>query len=99
MARDLPYEPFLDETLQDPDEAAAYLDACLDGGDPSVFLLALRDIVRARGGIAELAENAALNCEQLDRILSDRGCAELKNLEDLLGVVGFRLSITRKEAS
>lgn len=99
MARDLPYEDFLDETLQDPDEAAAYLDACLESGDPNVFLLALHDIARAHGGIAKLAENAVLNREQLDRILSDSGSAELKNLEALLGVMGFRLSITRKEAS
>lgn len=92
------YEELLDEDLQDPVRAAGYLNACLEGGDPNVFLLALRDVVRARGGIAKLAGNAVLNCEQLDLILSDGGSVELKNLEGLLSVMGFRLSIKLKEA-
>lgn len=99
MARDVRYEEFLDETLQDPTEAAAYLDACLEGGDPDVFLLALRDIARARGGIAKLAETASLNREHLYRMLSENGNPELRSLEALLDALGFRLSITLKQAS
>lgn len=99
MAKTRRWEELLDEDLQDPSEALGYLDACLEDGDPNVFLLALRDVVRARGGIAKLAESAALNCEQLDRILSDGGSVELKNLEGLLSLMGFRLSITLKDTS
>ena len=92
------YEELLDEDLQDPVRAAGYLDACLEGGDPKVFLLALRDVARARGGIAKLAEHAALNCEQFDAMLSETGKADLCSLEALLDALGFRLSITLKEA-
>lgn len=93
------WEDLLDEDLQDPAEAAAYLDACLEGGDPNVFLLALRDVARARGGIAKLAENTSLNREHLYRMLSENGNPELRSLEALLDALGFRLSITTREAS
>jgi probable addiction module antidote protein len=91
------WEDLLDEDLQDPAEAAAYLDACLEGGDPNVFLIALRDVARARGGIAKLAENTSLNREHLYRMLSENGNPELRSLELLLDALGFRLSITPKE--
>jgi probable addiction module antidote protein len=93
------WEDLLDEDLQDPAEVAAYLDACLEGGDPNVFLLALRDVARARGGIAKLAENTSLNREHLYRMLSEHGNPELRSLEALLDALGFRLSITLKDAS
>lgn len=92
-------EEYLDERLRDPARAVGYLNACLEGGDPNVFLLALRDVARARGGIAKLAENTSLNREHLYRMLSENGNPELRSLEVLLDALGFRLSITLKEAS
>jgi probable addiction module antidote protein len=47
----------------------------LEDGDPEVFLLALRDIARARGGVAKLAEATQLNREHLYRMLSESGLA------------------------
>lgn len=93
------YEEYLDERLGDPARALGYLNACLEGGDPNVFLLALRDVARARGGLAKLAEEASLNREHLYRMLSENGNPELRSLEALLDALGFRLSITLKEAS
>ena len=99
MARHRRYEDILDEDLQDPTEAAGYLNACLESGEPDVFLLALRDVARARGGVAKLAEATALNREHLYRMLSENGNPELRSLEALLDALGFRLAITLKEAS
>ena len=93
------WEDYLDEVLKDPAEAAGYLNACLEDYDPDAFRLALRDVARARGGVAKLAENASLNREHLDRMLSENGNPELRSLEALLDALGFRLSITLKEAS
>jgi len=56
MSKPRRYEDVLDEDLRDPAEAVGYLNACLEDGDPEVFLLALRDVARARGGVATLAE-------------------------------------------
>jgi len=98
MARSRRYEEVLDEDLQDPAEAAGYLNACLEEGDAEVFLLALRDVARARGGIAKLAEVTQLNREHLYRMLSENGNPELRSLEALLDALGLRLAITLKEA-
>ena len=92
-------EDVLAEGLKDPVEAAGYLNACLEDGDPEVFLLALRDIARAQGGVAKLAEITELNREHLYRMLSENGNPELRSLETLLDALGFRLAVTLKEAS
>jgi DNA-binding phage protein len=45
------YEEYLLSQLKDSEEAAAYLNAALQDDDPHVFLLALRDIAEAQGGL------------------------------------------------
>lgn len=99
MGKPRHYEDVLDEDLKDPAEAAGYLNACLEDGDPEVFLLALRDVARARGGVAKLAEATELNREHLYRMLSQNGNPELRSLEALLDALGFRLAVKLKEAS
>ena len=99
MSRSRSYEDMLDEDLQDPAEAVGYLNACLEDGDPDVFLLALRDVARAQGGVARLADATNLNREHLYRMLSENGNPALRSLEALLDALGFRLAVTLKEAS
>ncbi len=99
MTKQRRYEEVLDEDLKDPAEAVGYLNACLEDGDPEVFLLALRDVARAQGGIAKLAEMTELNREHLYRILSENGNPAFSSLETLLDAMGFRLAVALKEAS
>jgi len=99
MSRARRYEDVLDEDLQDPAEALGYLNACLEDGDPEVFLMALRDVARSRGGVAKLAKVTELNREHLYRMLSENGNPELRSLEALLDALGFRLTVALKEAS
>ena len=98
MARAKSYEDVLDEDLADANEAAAYLDACLEEGDPEAFLLALRDVARAQGGLARLAESTHLNREHLYRMLSENGNPELRSLDLLLDALGLRLSVAARNA-
>ena len=88
-----PYHPELIKALRDPREALEYLNSALEDGDPEGFLLALRDVAEAQGGVAQLAEAAKLNRESLYRMLSDRGNPEFRSLDALLHALGFRLSI------
>ena len=88
-----PYHPELIKALRDPREAAEYLNAALEDGDPEGFLLALRNVAEAKGGIAQLAEAAKLNRESLYRMLSDRGNPEFRSLDALLHALGFRFAI------
>jgi len=48
------------ESLKDPTEAAEYLNAALEEGEPEVFLLALRDVVDSYGGMGKLAAPTSL---------------------------------------
>lgn len=93
MAKVRDYKEHLLEQLQDPDEAAAYLNAALQDNDPHVFLLALRDIAEAQGGMGWLADQADLNRESLYRTLSLRGNPRFFNLLAVLDAVGLELSI------
>jgi probable addiction module antidote protein len=86
------YRDSLLERLQDPAEAAAYLDAALGEEDSRVFLLALRDVAEARG-IGRVAAEADLNRESLYRMLSEEGNPRLSSLEALLHAFGLRLAV------
>lgn len=88
-----PYHPELIKALRDPREAVEYLNSALEDGDLEGFLLALRNVAEAQGGVAQLAEAAKLNRESLYRMLSDRGNPEFRSLDALLHALGFRLSI------
>ena len=84
------------EALKDPVEAAAYLSAALEDGEPEVFLLALRDVVDSYGGISKLAASTGLNRENLYRMLSTKGNPEFFSLSTVLSAVGFRLGVEAK---
>ncbi len=89
------FQEFLLENLKDPREAAAYLKAALADEDERVFLLALRDVLEARGGsIADLAEETNLNKQNLYRMLSKNGNPRLTSLKTVLHAIGFEMDIT-----
>jgi len=90
----VPHRPHLLAWLQDPKNAAAYIEAALAEGDSGDLLHALRNVAEARGGIAHIAEKTGLNREALYRTLSKRGNPQLKSLAAILGATGLRLSVT-----
>lgn len=93
MKKSKEYQPNLIQSLKDPREAEGYLNAALEEDDPELFLLALRNVAEAQGGVAQLAEKTKLNRESLYRMLSERGNPEFRSLDALLHALGFRLSV------
>ncbi len=94
------YRDFKDyhiEKLRDPEEARVYLDVALEeyqqDGDTEAFLLALRDVTEAQGGITKLAERTKLNRQNLYKALSSKGNPKLQTVETILHGLGFRLSV------
>jgi probable addiction module antidote protein len=87
------YREWLIESLKDPKEAAAYLEAAIEEGDQAGLLRALRNVAEALGGIAQVAKAANLNRETLYRTLSEGGNPELRSLTAILGAAGLRLSV------
>jgi len=91
LVRTESYRESLLESLRNPAEAAEYLNACLQDEDARVFLLALRDVADARGGIRALSRTAHLNRESLYRMLSRSCNPSLGSLAAVLN--GLRLSV------
>jgi probable addiction module antidote protein len=87
------YRESLMESLRKPDEAAQYLSACLEDKDQRVFLMALRDVADAMGGIRALSHQARLNRESLYRMLSKSGNPSLESLAAVLNACGLRLAV------
>lgn len=89
----VPHEHWLLERLRDPELAAEYLNAALAEGDQAAFMLALRDVAKARGGVAAVARETGLNRVALWRSLSAEGNPELGSLNRILEATGLRLVI------
>lgn len=94
------YKKFRDyhiEKLKDPIEAKAYLELALEDlhkdGNREEFLLALRDVTEAQGGINNLLEKTDLKSPSVYKALSEKGNPTLSTLDRILGGLGLRLSV------
>lgn len=92
MAKD--HNDWLYEQLQDVDFAAVYLNAAGEDEDPKTYLTALRKVVEARGGVAEVAAQTQLSRETLYRTLSAKGNPTLKTLAAVLKATGLKFGVT-----
>ncbi len=75
--------------------AAGYLTASFDEGEEA-FLLALKDVAEARGGIGSLAKTTALNREGLYAVLSKNGNPRLSTLSAIMDALGMKLEFSPK---
>ena len=90
--RDKSYDDYLTESLTDPNEAAAYLDAVMEMEDHAALLLALRQVAKAHG-MAEVARRADVGDKTLFRALSENGNPTLDTVNKVLHALGLRLSV------
>lgn len=97
MRRYRDYQEELIEDLKDHDEAVSYLNAAweesLQGDEESqkLFLMALRNVAEAQGGLGRLARKVHIRREQLYRVLSPKGNPGLRIIRELLIALGFNL--------
>ena len=85
------YKKILGKELADPAQAAEYLAAfCAEG--PEVFLVGLRDVVEAQGGVVRAAELSKLNRESLYRLVSRDGNPRLSSLDAVLSALGLKVT-------
>lgn len=99
MPKSRSYQDKLIETLGKPEEAAGYLSAAFEEPERELFLLALRNVADAQGGLSRLAEITGLNRENLYRMLSDKGNPEFYSLVTLLDALGFQLVVQPRESA
>jgi probable addiction module antidote protein len=97
MPRYKDYHQELINDLKDHEEATAYLNATweesLKGDEESqkLFLMALRNVAEAQGGLEKLANKVHIRREQLYRVLSPKGNPGLRIIRLLLIALGFNL--------
>jgi probable addiction module antidote protein len=93
MGKARSYKKHLIERLKDPKEAASYINAALEDDDISIFLLALRDVAEAHGGIAKLAKETELDKNSLSRTLSLKVNPTIISLVFILDALGLELNV------
>jgi probable addiction module antidote protein len=93
------YRDDLLKRLTNPSYAAGYLEETLASGDEAAFLLALKDVVDAGGGVSKVAREARLTRPSLYKVLSKRGNPTLETLQQILRPLGLRVSIALDEAA
>lgn len=83
-----PWDPA--EHLKTEEDMAAYLEAALDDGDPTLVAAALGDIARAKG-MTQVARDAGLGRESLYKALSPAGNPEFATIMKVVAALGLKL--------
>lgn len=98
----MPSKEFKDSSiardLQDTEFAAEYLEEALDEGIQS-FIISLRNVADANGGLGKLSELSELGRESLYKTLSQTGDSSpyFATINQILDSLGMRLSIGLKD--
>jgi probable addiction module antidote protein len=79
--------------LKTDEDMAAYLEAALDDGDPTLVAAALGDIARAKG-MTQVAREAGLGRESLYKALSPAGNPEFATIMKVVSALGLKLHAT-----
>lgn len=93
------YDNWIVDKLKNNDLAVSYLNAALDESirDSSrshyLFLLAIKNVAQAKGGIGELAKKTGLGRESLYKSLSEKGNPKWVTVLSLLASLGMRLKV------
>lgn len=88
---------YLIEKLKNHEEAKAHLALAIDeyekDGDSAAFMLMLRLIAEAQGGIAKLSARSHLNRQNLYKILTGKTTPRFDTTLAIMKGLGYRVSI------
>ena len=93
------YRDDLLKRLEYPHYAAEYIAQVLAEKEARAFLIALKDVVEADGGMGSLAGRVGLKRPSLYKILSKKGNPTLATLQEILKPLGLRVSVALDEAA
>jgi probable addiction module antidote protein len=86
-----PWDPA--DSLKTNEDMAAYLEAALEEGDPTLIAAALGDIARAKG-MTQIAREAGLGRESRYKALSPAGNPEFATILKVIAALGLQLHAT-----
>lgn len=91
------FDEVMVEDLKDHDEARAFLELVIqeyeEDSDTEAFMLAVRLIAEAQGGIGRLAEKSHLNRQNLYKILTGKTTPRFDTTLAIMKGLGFRFSV------
>ncbi|PKN03346.1 putative addiction module antidote protein [Candidatus Dependentiae bacterium HGW-Dependentiae-1] len=90
------FNEYLKLKLKNQELAIAYLNEALANGDEKVFLLALKDVIEARGDISAFAQEAHVSRQSIYRMFSETGNPTLANLSAVLNAMGVQIQLSLK---
>jgi probable addiction module antidote protein len=93
------YREDLLERLRSADYDAEYLARVLAEDDKEAFLVALKDVVKATGGMTVMAKRVGLKRPSLYKVFSQRGNPTLETLQAILEALGLRVTIAAAKTS
>jgi DNA-binding phage protein len=96
MPKSVSYHEGLIKHLQDPVEAASYIEVVLEEGDPKILGKAIANVIEAQGGIDRFPAEVKECYEQLDLMLSEQKEIQFYCLSKLLDALGLQLAVTVK---
>lgn len=91
------YSDLLFEQLKDPEISAEYLSVALAEGSTKEFLLALRNVADAHGGVGVLSNITELNRQSMYKMLSEDGNPTLSSLLTVLKALGITIKFASDE--
>lgn len=78
--------------METDEDIAAYLNAALEDGDPSLVSAALGDIARARG-MTQLAKETGITRDGLYKALSATGNPSFATVQKVVHALGYKLDV------
>jgi len=90
-------EVFMEELRNSKEDQELYLQVALEeyeeDGNLEFFLMALRNIAEARGGMTDLSKKTKMSRQTLYKALSAKGNPGLATIDNILKSLGFKLTI------
>ena len=95
MTKTRSYHDYLIQSLQEIEDAAAYIQAILEEKEPEpeLLLVVLKDVIKAQGDIPNMTEIEQKNWNRLQQLLKVSGGEEIYCFVDLLKALGLKIEI------
>jgi probable addiction module antidote protein len=84
------------ESLKDPKEAEAFLDAALAEDEPATFLELLRLLAQSKGGMAVLAKRSHIHRVAVYKMLSKDANPSFRNVLNITKALGYQMKMARE---
>ncbi|MEI7668478.1 MAG: hypothetical protein WCJ33_00135 [Pseudomonadota bacterium] len=91
------FQDYMIKKLHNKKESKSFLDAAIlefeEDGDIAAFMLALRYLAEAKGGISELSNTSNLNRQNLYKVLTGKTTPKFDTTLSIMNSLGYRFRV------